>query len=91
MNTEKKQWILEYMSQHKEEKIDVFSENFVSAYIDKFHPRIINWYLYGNPNVPEIGRLLAELYKENKVSRYRHYCQFWRDGYPRWFYIYFLE
>lgn len=43
------------------------------------------------PKCPEIGRLLAELYKENKVSRYRHYCEFWQDGYPKWFYIYFLK
>ena len=32
-----------------------------------------------------------ELYKENKVSRRRHYCDIWQDGYPRWFYIYFLK
>lgn len=49
-----------------------------------------NIYTYGAPKVPEIGKLLAELYKENKVSRYRHYCEICEDGYPKWFYIYFL-
>lgn len=78
------------MLQHKDEFIDVVSENFVNAYINEFNPKIVEWYLYGAPKVPEIGMLLAELYKENKVSRYRHYCEFWQDGYPRWFYIYFL-
>lgn len=39
--------------------------------------------------VPELGRLLAELYKENKVGRYRHYCENWQDGYPKWFYVYY--
>lgn len=42
------------------------------------------------PKVPELGRLLAELYKENKVGRYRHCCKNWQDGYPKWFYIYYL-
>lgn len=76
---DKKQWILKYMSQHKDECIDVLSENFVNAYINEFHPKIVEWYLYGAPKVHEIGMLLAELYKENKVSRYRHYCKIWRD------------
>lgn len=35
------------------------------------------------------GRLLAKLYKENKVGRYRHYCENWQDGYPKWFYVYY--
>lgn len=91
MNTEKKQWILEYMSQHKDEKIDIFAEPFVNSYIEKFSPNIIEWYLYGSPKVPELSKLLAELYKEDKVNRYRHYCEIHQDGYPKWFYIYFLN
>ena len=87
----KKQWILEYMSQHTDECIDVLSENFVNAYINEFNPKILEWYLYGAPKVQELGRLLAELYKENKVSRCRHYCKIWQNGYPKWFYIYFLK
>ena len=63
------------MSQHKEEFIDIVSENFVNGYINKFNPKIIEWYPYGTPKVPEIGKLLVELYKENKVSRYKHYCE----------------
>lgn len=78
------------MSQHKDEFIDVVSENFVNAYINEFNPKIVEWYLYGVPKVPKIGRLLAELYKENKISRYRQYCKIWKDGYPKWFYVYFL-
>lgn len=90
MKVDKKQWILEYMSRNKNEFIDIVSENFVNAYVNKFNPKIIEWYPYGSPKVPEIGKLLAELYKENKVSRHRHYCEIWQDGYPRWFYIYTL-
>ncbi len=78
------------MSQHKDEFIDAVSENFVNAYINEFNSKVAEWYLYGVPKVPEIGRLLAELYKENKVSRYRHHCKVWQDGYPKWFYVYFL-
>ena len=79
------------MLQHKDEFIDVVAEDFVNAYINKFNPKIIECYPYGAPKVPELGRLLAELYKENKVSRYRYYCENWQDGYPKWFYVYFLQ
>lgn len=88
---EKKQWILKYMEEHKDEFIDITAENFILAYIDKFNPKLIEWYPYGSPKVHEIGKLLAELYKENKVGRNRHYCKIWQDGYPRWFYIYYLK
>ena len=90
---DKKKWILEYMSdpEHKNHFIDITGEEFVSAYVDKFAPKVGEWYPYGVPKVPEIGKLLAELYKENKVHRRRHYCDIWQDGYPRWFYIYFLN
>ena len=59
-----------------------------NAYINEFHPKIVEWYLYGAPKVQELGRLLAELYKENKVSRCRHYCKIRQNGYPKWFYNY---
>lgn len=90
---DKKDWIIKYMSapEHKDHFIDITVEEFVNAYIDKFDPEVVKWYPYGTPKVPEIGKLLAELYKENKVSRHRYYCGIWQDGYPRWFYIYFLK
>lgn len=88
---EKKSWILEYMRTHPSEFIDVVAENFVNAYVDKFQPQFVERYPYGAPKVPEVGRLLSELHKEDKVWRYRHYCENWQDGYPRWFYVYNLK
>lgn len=90
---DKKDWIIEYMSDpgHKDQFIDMTGEEFVNAYINKFDPEVVEWYPYGAPKVPEIGKLLAELYKGNKVFRHRHYCDIWQDGYPRWFYIYSLK
>lgn len=88
---DKKQWILNYIEEHKKEFVDITAEKFVLAYIDKFNPEIIEWYPFGAPKVPEIGKLLSDLYKENKVWRYRHYCENWQDGYPKWFYIYNLK
>ena len=79
------------MSQHKDEFIDVVADDFVNAYIHAFNPKTVEWYPYGAPKVPEIGRLLAELYKENKICRYRRYCEIWKDGYRKWFYVYFLQ
>ena len=57
---EKKQWILKYMEEHKDEFIDITAENFILAYVDKFNPKLIEWYPYGSPKVHEIGKLLAE-------------------------------
>jgi len=31
------------MSQHKDEFIDVVSENFVNAYINEFNPKVVEW------------------------------------------------
>lgn len=63
----------------------------MNAFVDEFSPVITEQYVYGAPKVPEINKLLAELYKEGKVWRYRHYCDRYQDGYPRWFYIYKLK
>ena len=80
---------LGYMLWHKDEPVDVASESFVNAYVDRFNPETVEWSSYGAPKVSELGRLLAKLYKENKVGRYRHYCENWQDGYPKWFYVYY--
>lgn len=79
------------MLNHENEFVDSLAEKFVLAYVDKFNPEDVIWYPYGPPEVPEIKKLLAELYKENTVNRYRKYCEIWQDGYPRWFYTYFLN
>lgn len=86
----KKQWIFDYMRTHQNEFIDIVSEPFVLAYVKEFQPNNIEWDVYGAPKVPEIGKLLAELYKDGKVDRYRHVCDAYRDGYPKWFYVYYL-
>ena len=48
---EKKQWILEYMEEHKDEFIDITAENFILAYVDKFNPKLIECYPYISPKV----------------------------------------
>jgi len=90
---EKMWWILDYMAdpEHKNEFFDITAEPFVNAYVNKFKPKIIEWYPYGAPKVPEIGKLLLLLYREDKVWRYRQYCEWYQDGYPRWFYTYLLK
>ena len=50
---EKKQWILKYMKEHKDEFIDITAENFILAYVDKFNPKLIEWYPYESPKVHE--------------------------------------
>ena len=39
------------MSQHKEEFIDIVSENFVNAYINKFNPKIIECIYMDNAEI----------------------------------------
>lgn len=53
---DKKEWILEYMSeqQHKDHYIDITGEEFVNAYVDKFDPKVVEWYPYGVPKVPKM-------------------------------------
>ena len=64
---EKMWWILDYMAdpEHKNEFFDITAEPFVNAYVDKFNPEIVEWYPYGAPKVPEIGKLLLLLYRED--------------------------
>lgn len=59
---------LGYMLQHKDEPVDVVSESFVNAYVDRFNPETVEWSSYGAPKVSGLGRLLAKLYKENKAG-----------------------
>ena len=54
------------MSQHKDEFIDIVAENFVNAYINEFNPKIVEWYSYGTPKVPEIASCLQNYIKRIK-------------------------
>lgn len=85
---DKKQWILDYMKNpdHKYHSIDIFGEEFVSAYVDKFNPENIGWYIYGTPKIPELGKILSQMYKDGILKRYTVGCKIWQDGYPKWFY-----
>lgn len=74
------------------ETVDAVSENFVLSYVDKFNPYIAEQNPNGIPKVPEINKLLGELYKENKVWRNRRYCESQEDGESnKWFYDYHLK
>lgn len=89
----KKQWIVHYAKNADSlNTIDLYSDKFVNAYINEFNPNVV-YYEYGTPYVPELKKLLVELYKEGLLNRYRnyvpHYCK--NDGYPKWFYVYFYD
>lgn len=45
----------------------------------------------GIPKVPELGRILSELYKEGKLDRVTMGCPISQDGYAKWFYTYCLK
>lgn len=51
---------------HKGQFIDMMEEEFVNSYVNKFDPEVIEWYPYGAPKVPEIDKLLVELYKKTR-------------------------
>lgn len=59
---------LGYMLRHKDEPVDVVSESFVNAYVDRFNPETVEWSSYGAPKVFELGRLLANCIKKTKLA-----------------------
>lgn len=56
------------MNSHRGEDIDIFAEDFVKTFINKFEPKNISYYSYGTPKVPEIGKILTQLYNEQNAD-----------------------
>ena len=81
---EKLNWIVNYIQVH--EHVDIFDEKFVDRYITECSPERIEHKIYGSDYVPELGRYLAELYKQDILLRFTVGLHYTHDGSPKWCY-----
>lgn len=56
------------MNSYRSEDIDIFTEEFIKAFINKFEPKNISYYSYGTPKVLGIGKILTQLYNKQNVD-----------------------
>jgi len=86
---EKQAWVMEYVQRHGH--VDVLNVHFVDAYIERFTPRKVIYQPYGAHKVPEIGRLLSNMFRANMLDRFPMGLQYLCGmGFPRWVYCYNL-
>lgn len=73
--------------------VDIVTEEFVDAYIEKFNPKRVGWQPYGAHQVPELGRLLGDMYRCNMLNRFTQGLSpiSVADGFPKWVYVYSLK
>lgn len=88
---EKMRWILKYIESQDFKYVDIFQTDFVDAYIDNCKPKRIGIQPYGANTVPELGRILSEMYHSNMLTRGTIGLQRCEDGFPKWCYVYGLK
>lgn len=90
MNKQQKmEWILKYIHSSKQDHIDIFDFDFVDAYIKQCNPKKVKEQPYGADSVPELGRLLGDMYRAGLLDRVAIGLTHCHDGYPKWCYSYF--
>lgn len=94
---EKKQWIEAYLNNPNNARVigvgvDILNYDFVLDYIEGVDLPKKKWSFqpYGAHKVPELGKLLSEMYKDGIVKRQSAGIQCGYAGMPRWVYIYNL-
>lgn len=88
---EKQDWIVDYIKTSKFKHVDIFDSEFVDAYIGACHPKKVTVQPYGANTVPELGRLLSELYHSNMLNRMTIGLTQSYSGFPKWCYSYYLR
>lgn len=88
---EKQDWIVDYIKTSKFKHVDIFDSEFVDAYIEACHPKKVIVQPYGANTVPELGRLLSELYHSNMLNRMTIGLTQSYSGFPKWCYSYYLR
>lgn len=84
---EKLQWIIDYIEKHGSQ--DIYEEDFVDSYIQAFNPKVGDFIIPVNHiQVPELGRYLAELYRQGKLWRGTIPLNYTKDGVARYCYRY---
>ena len=86
---EKLNWIINYIQMY--EHVDIYNEKFVEQYVTECNPKRIEHKIYGSDYVPELGRYLAELYRQGVLMRFTIGLRYTHDGYPNWCYCYAMK
>lgn len=88
---EKQEWILEYVNNSATGHVDIFNSEFVEWYIEKCKPKKIIFQPYGANTVPELGKILSEMYHGNLLDRCTIGLTQCYSGFPKWCYSYYLR
>jgi hypothetical protein len=86
---DKQKWILKYVNESTTHRVNIYNQQFVNDYIEEFKPK---YYCqpFGANTVPELGRLLSDMYKKYYLLRSRIGCQ-GGEGFAKWVYSYYVE
>jgi hypothetical protein len=88
---EKMNWIMHYIDNSKFKYVDIFDTEFVDAYIENCNPKKIIYQPWGANSVPELGRILSEMYHSNILNRGTIGLHYHEDGFPKWCYSYGIK
>lgn len=88
---EKMRWVQEYIQKLEFGYVDIFDTVFVDAYIENCKPKKVIYQPWGANTVPELGRLLSEMYHSNILNRCTIGLHYHEDGFPKWCYCYSLK
>lgn len=83
---QKQKWIMNWM-RNNGYRVDIYNKQFIDDYIKEFNPKYI-LQPYGASNVPEIGRLLSNMYKKYYLIRSRIGLSNMEVGFAKWVYVY---
>lgn len=83
---EKQKWILNWISSN-DYRVDIYNKKFIDDYIERFSPNYIPQ-PYGANKVPEVGRLLSDMYKKYYLTRSRVGLTEMEVGFAKWVYVY---
>lgn len=84
-------WVLHYIREKSPHGVDIFNSDFVDAYIANCKPKKVSTQLFGANKVPELGRLLSEMYYSNMLNRSIIGLTGCYSGFPKWCYVYDIK
>lgn len=94
---EKKDWLIKYLDNPYNQRVigagvDILNYDFVLDYIEGVGIEKSKWSFqpYGAHKVPELGKILSEMFRDGVLTRQRSGIQCGYTGMPKWVYVYNL-
>ncbi len=83
-------WIVQWLLENEVPGADVLNADLVNDYINEFNPqgRLCNW---GAHKVPELGYILSQGYKANRLDRGTISLINHEPDFPNWVYAYTIK